>query len=108
MLIESDVDAIVPVVKFSYPIQRAFIIDNGNLKMLHPENYLLRSQDLPPSFHDCGQFYCFNTNQFFKQFKLFMENTLPIIIPERYAQDIDTEEDWAIAEIKFKLIHGIC
>ena len=34
--------------------------------------------------------------------KFSAENTVPIVLPESEVQDIDNEEDWKIAEIKFK------
>ena len=37
--------------------------------------------------------------------KLVMENTKAIIVPEREVQDIDTPEDWMIAEMKYRLMN---
>ena len=66
-----------------------------------PENALRRSQDLPKAFHDCGQFYFVRTDSFLAQRRLIMDNAVPIIVPDGEAQDIDTEDDWKIAEIKY-------
>ena len=33
-----------------------------------------------------------------------MEHAVPIIQEERYVQDIGTLEDWALAEMKYKLL----
>lgn len=107
MLKESGADSLVPVVQFSFPIQRAFKIDNHNLKMFYPENMHVRSQDLEPAYHDSGQFYWMKTEEFLKQKKLFAEKTIPYKLSELEVQDIDTEEDWKIAEIKYKLINNI-
>ena len=38
--------------------------------------------------------------------KLFANNTIPIIIPELEVQDIDNEEDWKIAEIKYQQLQA--
>ena len=35
--------------------------------------------------------------------KLITENTIGLEVPESEVQDIDTEEDWKIAEIKYDL-----
>lgn len=99
-------DCVLPVTRYGYPIQRSLKIENGRATMLWPENYLKRSQDLASVYHDCGQFYCMKTSSLLEQMKLFAEYTIPIIIPESEAQDIDNEEDWKIAEIKYKLIKG--
>jgi len=96
-------DSVIPVVRFSYPIQRAFKIENGRLLMIWPENLNARSQDLMPVYHDAGQFYWFKVESFIKQKKLFMDYTVPIEIPESEVQDIDNEEDWKIAEMKYKI-----
>lgn len=97
-------DTVLPVVRFSYPIQRALKIDNGRLSMIWPENVNARSQDLMPAFHDAGQFYWGRTDRFLKQKRLITDNTLPIEIPESQVQDIDTLEDWIIAEVKYGIL----
>ncbi|MDE5680533.1 MAG: pseudaminic acid cytidylyltransferase, partial [Lachnospiraceae bacterium] len=56
--------------------------------------------------HDAGQFYCLRAESFLKQKKMVMEKTLPLVLPESEVQDIDTEEDWRIAEAKFRALHG--
>lgn len=101
LLCKSNVDAVVPVVRFSFPIQRAFKIEQGRLTMVWPENLNVRSQDLPPTYHDSGQFYCLNNKSFLAQKKLFAFNTMPFEIQESEVQDIDNEEDWKMAEIKY-------
>jgi len=101
LLRESGADAVVPVVAFSFPIWRSFKIEGGRIAFNWPENALRRSQDLPKAFHDCGQFYFLRAESFLVQRRLVMDNTAPIIVPEAEAQDIDTEDDWTIAEIKY-------
>lgn len=99
---ESGMDAAIPVVRFSFPPQRGFRIDSrGRALMLHPELYARRSQDLEPVFHDCGQFYWIRKEALFREKRFFVENTLAIELPESEVQDIDTEEDWQLAELKF-------
>lgn len=112
LLIKHNVDCVLPVVKYSYPIQRSLKIEAGKIRMQWPENYLKRSQDLEPIYHDCGQFYCLKTNSLLEQMVLFAKDTLPVILPETEVQDIDNEHDWKIAELKFKTLkemklHGI-
>lgn len=97
-------DNVIPVVKYSYPIQRALKIEGEKLLMISPDNITTRSQDLPPTYHDAGQYYWFKIQSFLKEPTLFSENTVPIIIPEIQSQDIDTLEDWEIAELKYKLL----
>lgn len=104
---KSDADALIPVVRFGFPPQRGFVINDGNLKFQYPEFAMTRSQDLEPIYHDCGQFYIFNTEAFRKEKKLVMERTVPFIISETEVQDIDNETDWLIAEEKYRrLVKG--
>ena len=50
-------DAVVPVVRFSFPPQRGFVVKDGLLAYKWPEYRSMRSQDLEPFYHDAGQFY---------------------------------------------------
>lgn len=95
--ISSGADGLTPVVKFSFPIQRAFRIVDGFLRYNEPQNALKRSQDLEPMYHDAGMFY------FHKTSNINSDNVVPYIIDESLAQDIDTMDDWNMAQIKFKV-----
>ncbi len=106
LLRERNADTVVPVVRFSYPIQRALKIEQGRLSMIWPENRNARSQDLQPAYHDAGQFYWGRADRFLKQKRLFSDNTLPLEVPESHVQDIDTFEDWKIAEMKYSLMQA--
>ncbi len=96
--------SVIPVTKFSFPIWRSFKLEDEKLSFIWPENALTRSQDLPPSYHDAGQFYFFNVSEFLKARKLVNESTFGLEIPETEVQDIDTEVDWKLAEMKYELI----
>ena len=105
LLKEPGTDSVMPVVAFSFPPLRGMYIRDEKLEYCYPENALKRSQDLETMYHDCGQFYCINANRFMETGKLVMENTKAIIVPEREVQDIDTPEDWMIAEMKYRLMN---
>lgn len=101
-----DADSILPVVPFSYPPQRGLIINrNGFVERQFPEYAATRSQDLPKIYHDCGQFYACRTDAFLKAGTTDVKNLLPLILSELEVQDIDTPEDWVLAEMKYKLLH---
>ena len=105
-LIEGNFDSIFPVLEFSFPIQRSLKIKDGKVAMVWSENLNTRSQDLEPRYHDTGQFYWLKSSAFNKEKKLFTDNSSAIIISELQAQDIDTETDWKLAEIKYNLINA--
>jgi pseudaminic acid cytidylyltransferase len=104
MLIEKGAETVVPVVSFGFPILRSFKMENGLIKMNWPEHINTRSQDLPPAYHDCGQFYFIKTDLFLQNKKLFSDNSIGYEMPESEVQDIDTEEDWKLAEIKYSFL----
>ena len=103
-LLLAGADTVLPVVRFGFPIQRALGIENGRLQPLWPEHLDTRSQDLAPAYHDSGQFYFFQVLRFLETRQLFGGNTVPIELPESEVQDIDTEEDWKVAEVKYSMI----
>lgn len=99
LITNSEFDSIRPIVKFSYPIQRAFRYNsNGRVELFNPEHIRTRSQDLEPAYHDAGQFYWFTFEK-----GLSGSNRGAFVISEKDVQDIDTFEDWEIAEIKYRL-----
>lgn len=104
LLVDKRFDSVFPICPFSYPIQRALEITNSKTTMVHPENLNTRSQDLPTRYHDAGQFYWMNTQAFLKEKKVFTQNSGSIIINELQVQDIDSETDWKLAELKHELL----
>jgi len=104
LMINKNYDSVLPIVRYSYPIQRALKIVNEKVIMFEPENYTKRSQDLEPAYYDSGQFYWMRVSEFIKQKRFFANNTGAIILSQLEAHDIDTEEDWTIAELKYKIL----
>jgi len=103
---EQDFDSVFPVVKYSYPIWRSLKIENNRALMQWPENIHKRSQDLTASYHDAGQFYWFNTERILQSGALFTDNSGAVIIDELQVQDIDSEQDWQLAEMKYRLLYA--
>ncbi|MBS1630817.1 MAG: pseudaminic acid cytidylyltransferase [Bacteroidetes bacterium] len=106
ILQQTHADSVIPVTRFSFPIWRSFHMKEGKLEYNWPEHAKTRSQDLPASFHDCGQFYFFDTAKFIETKSLVSANTFGIEVPESEVQDIDNEEDWKIAEMKYSMYHN--
>lgn len=106
ILVGKEADSVIPVTRFSFPIWRSFKMEEEKLEYNWPENANRRSQDLPPSFHDCGQFYFFDVVKFMAAQSLVTLNTFGLEVPESEVQDIDNEEDWKIAEIKYSFLKG--
>lgn len=104
-LSKSDADSLIPVVRFSYPPQRAMEVHDGKLVFRQPENLSKRSQDLEPHFHDAGQFYVVRSKSFFKNRGIMVGDILPMELSELEVQDIDNEVDWKLAELKYNLLN---
>ena len=105
LLEEKKGDTLLPVVRFSFPPQRCVVQDaEGYLKFKWPEYRNSRSQDLEPYYHDAGQFYCLRVSSFLAQQNLIMEKAVPMELPETEVQDIDNEEDWKLAEMKYHML----
>lgn len=90
------------VTSFSFPIQRAIKVgDGGAISMFSPENEQVRSQDLEEAYHDAGQFYWGKTNAFLDKLSIFSPHSRAVLLPRNRVQDIDTPEDWELAESLF-------
>lgn len=101
-LINSDFISVYPVVQFSYPILRSLKMDeHGEVSMNWPEYAKTRSQDLAPAYHDSGTFYWHKVESWMRGDR----KGGGIVIAEDLVQDIDTEEDWRMAELKYQLIN---
>lgn len=95
-------DSVRPIVRYEYPVQRAFRYkEGGGVEMFDPSIYRVRSQDLEEAYHDAGQFYFFKTSTL-----LASANRGALILPPEEVQDIDNETDWKLAAIKYQLMHG--
>ena len=103
ILENAECESVLPIVAFSFPPQRGLVIKEDRCHPKYPENMEKRSQDLEKMYHDAGQFYVLRVTSFSKKKKLVMDNTYPLILSEMQVQDIDTEEDWKIAELKYRL-----
>ena len=102
-LTSSDFTMVYPVVLFSYPIWRCLdLAKDGSMCRHWPEFENSRSQDLPKQYHDTGTFYWYKNAE-------WLAGNLKIggiEVDETTIQDIDTETDWKLAEMKYKLLFG--
>jgi pseudaminic acid cytidylyltransferase len=103
---EPNVQYAFSATSFAFPIQRAFYLDEReHVKMFQPEHLNTRSQDLMEAYHDAGQFYWGNVAAFKSALAFFAPHSKPILLPRKRVQDIDTLEDWDIAEAMYKALN---
>ena len=89
---------IFPVVKYPHPIQRSFSMNNkGNIKFREPKYELTKTQNLKTYYYDAGQFYWGAANTWLKPINMH-SNAHGFDITNHLTIDIDTPEDWLMAE----------
>lgn len=105
ILLQGDATSAFSVGAYPHPVQRAFRVGEGGcLTWMHPEFRETRSQDLPPSFFDAGQFYWATVESFVETGSFLTETTWPIELPRWLTGDIDTSADWEYAEILYEVL----
>jgi len=92
-------DSVRTTTPFSFPVQRAERYIDGKTEYIWPEYEKSRSQDLEAAYHDTGQFYWVTFEK-----GMHSTNGYRIIIPNIEVQDIDNEDDWKLAELKYQLL----
>jgi N-acylneuraminate cytidylyltransferase len=105
ILCEGSFESVIPVVAYSFPIQRSFNVKDNKLSYKYPEFEKTRSQDLEKIYHDTGQFYWCKANSLIKNKGIMNQNTGFLELTELEIQDIDNDVDWQMAELKFKLLN---
>lgn len=92
---------------YPHPVQRALArTEDGGVAMLDPAARAIRTQDLPPRWHDAGMFYWGTREGFFSDAPVFSARGRLIEIPRARAHDIDAPEDWELAERLFLALRG--
>lgn len=90
---------------YRYPVYRALSLsDDGTVSMLFPQHAGSRSQDLPRVLHDAGQFYIGYKKAWLGGVSMFSEASIPIELPPYRVMDIDSPEDWTLAELYFDVV----
>ena len=103
MILESGCSYVFPVQEYSPPIQRGLRLEeNGGVAMIEPENALIRTQDLRPSYHDTGQFYWGKREAWERKDSIFGVESRGMRCKPYEFIDIDTPEDLDLAIALFK------
>jgi len=105
VLTVSNVEYAFSATSFPFAIQRAISVnDDGFVSMFYPEHINTRSQDLEEAYHDAGQFYWGKASAFLVGKAIFAAHSKAILLPRKRVQDIDTPEDWQLAEAMYKAL----
>ena len=84
------------------PIQRAYRRDGDLMTPFDVKAMPMRSQDLEPAFFDAGQFYWAKAGTWVDASAAIWDGAAGVELPATRVCDIDTEEDWALAELMFR------
>lgn len=100
-------DSLFSVQRFPRPVQRALYLNaDGFLEPREKNLFFVRSQDLKTCYFDSGQIYLFKTADVAQRSRIVSDTAVPYLLEEMRVQDIDEEEDWKIAEMKYQLLYG--
>lgn len=110
----SDAPYCFSVCEYSSAPQRALKqLPNGRVTSMYPEFRLTRTQDLDKTFFDAGQFYFADAQTYQQGVSMHSEASLPFVLPRYLSHDIDTPEDWQLAELFYgllsekEMLHGL-
>ncbi|WOE83312.1 pseudaminic acid cytidylyltransferase [Aeromonas veronii] len=104
-LLASTAPFIYTVAEFSFPIQRAVRMDEqGRVTPFWPEQMAKRSQDLEPAYQDAGQFYWGTRTAWLGGISPVGGEGIGHILPRHRVVDIDTPEDWHLAELLYQVL----
>ena len=96
-------DFVFSATTFASSVFRAFGIEaDGTVRMFWPEHYRKNSQDLPAAYHDAAQFCWGRRAAFLENAVVFSERSVPVLLPRHRVVDIDTSEDWQLAELLYR------
>lgn len=99
--------AVFPVLEYPHPIDRALRRHaTGETALIDPMRAGTRTQDLEPAYYDAGQFYWLSPSVIRAGVSPLATGASTLVLDPMEAQDIDTEADWRMAEIKFAKAFG--
>lgn len=103
LFIDKKFDSLNTLLPFPVPVETGFrLTDEGKVEMLNLDIYGKRYQDIKKTYYDAGQFYWMKPESVKKNNRIATENTGAVVLTELEAHDIDSIEDWNIAEFKYK------
>ena len=92
-------DYVFPAIEFPSPVERGFKRGtSGIVEFINPEFANTRTQDIPKTFHDSGQFYFGTTEAWLKKTPILTGNSTFIELAKNETLDIDDLEDWELVE----------
>lgn len=99
-------DFVLSVAEFPAPVERSLTVrPDGHVSARDPGHIASRSQDLPQSYHDIGQFYWGSAASWKTDRPVVRSECCAYIIDQWRAVDIDTASDWRRAELVYRMLN---
>ena len=96
-------DYVISAVRVGTPKERFFSLGaTKQIEMHFPQYEATRTQDFSPSYHDAGQFYWGRKSSWALGVPIFSSHSTFIEIPSELSVDVDTLDDWRLAERLFE------
>lgn len=106
LILKTEADSVLSVSEIpeNYnPCNAMLIEENGFLKLFNGNpvrERIARRQDRPKTYHSAGLLYFFKTELLFdNEPNFYGDKVAPYIIDAKYAVDINTPQDWELAEL---------
>ena len=97
----------VSVAQTRIPTQRALrMLDDATMEFREPEYALSRTQDLEPTYFDAGKMYAGRKHEWLHTESPLLSSARGFELPDWLSVDLDTVEDWELAEYKFRRKFG--
>ncbi|WP_201508392.1 pseudaminic acid cytidylyltransferase [Psychrobacter alimentarius] len=102
--LKEEFDYAFSITTYDFPIQRSLSLNKENRVEMHNSDlFNTRSQDLEECWHDAGQFYWGTKKAWQQGLPIFSSNSIGVKLPRHRVQDIDTLEDWDMAEMLYEI-----
>jgi pseudaminic acid cytidylyltransferase len=101
----NECDSALTVVEYEVSPDKALgLSEHGCIVRQNSASLTKRSQEHQKFYHDAGQIYAFKGSDVTSRNTLTGPNCKAIILERLECQDIDTLDDWFLAEVKYELI----
>ena len=93
----------ISVTRFESSVERSLLFKDDTTIFLEKKIFNKRSQDFKKYYYDAGQFYWGTAKSFQKYNDVFKTSVSALKIESSRVVDINSPDDWKMAEIKYKL-----